>query len=402
MGGSSAQPAESGPPKYVAPYIQDVLKEAGNQYRNYTPQYYPDSTVIKQSDWTQQGLQGLAGFGNSQWNQGVLGGAAGSQNTLTGASNPFYNPVYGAGLSQLPQNLQSLSFAQQQGMQGLQQGPYTDIQGLSGQTLGNTIGAVNQQLSQVPGQNPYVDELVRRTLGANTLNFNQSVLPQIDNASQAAGGYGGSRQGVAQGLAIQGLNTANANTANQIYSGQYNADLQRQLQAAGLGAQIAGQGSSAQLQGLGQEQQYNLGLQGQGLTAAGMGLANLQQGYGQGIDAATRNLALANQTQALGQTGINTQLAAGSAQDQYQQAVLQSLIDRFNWEQNLPYQKLDKYAGYAFGSPAQSSTGAQAGGGGAAGAAGGALAGAYMGSQIYPGWGTVIGGIIGALGGAFA
>lgn len=364
----------------MAPYITDVLGQSQNLYNNYTPQYYPGNTVAPQSPWTQQGLGGLAGYGNSPFNQFVLGGATQSQNALTSSGNAAYNPLLYAGYNQLPQNLQTLSTAQQQGQQGLQQAPTTDQQNISAATAGNTANAVNSQLTQTPGSNPYVDQLVQRTLAQNTQNFNQSVLPQIDNASQLAGGYGGSRQGIAQGLAIQSLNQANANTAAGIYSNQYNQDLSRQLQAAGLGAQISGQAGGLQLQGLGQQQNYQLGLQGQGLNAAQQGFGNLQSGYEQGLNAATRNLALAPQTQALGQTGINNQLMAGSAQDQYNQQVLQSLVDRWNWQQELPYNQLNQYANTVFGSSAARSG---TGGGGSSGTLAGGLGGAATGAGIW-------------------
>ena len=375
--GSSAESPQTGPPKYVAPFIQDILKQSQNLYNNYTPQYYPNSTVAQQSPWTQQGLGNLAGFGGSQYNQNVLGGAQQSQGNLLSASNPYSNPVYGAGLQQLPQNLNYLSGIQQQGSQGLQQAPTTDVQGLSGQTTGNTAGALNSQLNQTPGNNPYVDELVQRTLAQNTRNFNQSVMPQIDNASQIAGGYGGSRQGIAQGIATQGLNDSNANAATQIYTNQYNQDMQRQLQATGLGAQIAGQASNVQLQGLGQQQNYQLGQSAQGLNAAQTGLQNLQSGYGTGVDASGKNLLLAGQTQQLGQTGITNQLQAGAAQDQYNQAVLKDLVDRFNYGQNLPYNQLDQYKNTVYGTSSSNVTNpGQAGSGGVAGALGGAATGA--------------------------
>ena len=42
------------------------------------------------------------------------------------------------------------------------------------------------------------------------------------------------------------------------------------------------------------------------------------------------------------------------------------------------------------------------GGGRLGGVAGGAISGAVMGTQIYPGWGTLVGGVVGAVGGLFS
>jgi len=54
----------------------------------------------------------------------------------------------------------------------------------------------------------------------------------------------------------------------------------------------------------------------------------------------------------------------GKAAEQYQQTALQADIDRFNFEQNKPYQKLSAYLGAAYGAPTGSvSTTTQSGGG---------------------------------------
>lgn len=61
------------------------------------------------------------------------------------------------------------------------------------------------------------------------LNMGQTVLPSINNDSFASGQYGGSRQGVAQGLAIQGaernardLGIAAMDSGNVLYGNAYN------------------------------------------------------------------------------------------------------------------------------------------------------------------------------------
>ena len=66
--------------------------------------------------------------------------------------------------------------------------------------------------------------------------YNETVLPGITSQSESVGGYGGSRQGVAQGIAAQGLETSYAQGAASII----NQDQQNKISAAsaGLGALI--------------------------------------------------------------------------------------------------------------------------------------------------------------------
>lgn len=81
--------------------------------------------------------------------------------------------------------------------------------------------------------------------------FSNQLMPAIGSNAQAAGQYGGGRQGVAQGLAAQGIQQAFAQGASGIQNNAYN-------QAAGMtqfGAQNALQGAGMGMQGLGQLQQ---------------------------------------------------------------------------------------------------------------------------------------------------
>ncbi len=61
---------------------------------------------------------------------------------------------------------------------------------------------------------------------------------------------------------------------------------------------------------------------------------------------------------------IQQLLNVGKTQEDYQKTALQADIDRFNFEQNKPYQKLSAYLGAAYGAPTgQVSTTTQSGGG---------------------------------------
>lgn len=65
-------------------------------------------------------------------------------------------------------------------------------------------------------------------------NLTESALPAIRSGSVGNGTYGGSRQGIAEGLAIRGANQTAADTASKIASDAYSTNAANQLRALGL------------------------------------------------------------------------------------------------------------------------------------------------------------------------
>jgi hypothetical protein len=116
------------------------------------------------------------------------------------------------------------------------------------------------------GNNPYIKQQAQNIQDQSNANLNNNVMPAIGQGAQVAGQYGGSRQGVAQGVAAaQAQNGINAAQAN-LYSNAYGQDqnfytAQRGQDQAGvqLGANIYNMGNQGNL-GIGQGQ-YNLGQQ---------------------------------------------------------------------------------------------------------------------------------------------
>ena len=184
-------------------------------------------------------------------------------------------------------------------------------------------------------QNPYLPQQAQALTQQANNNLQNFQLPGINSGAIAAGGFGGSRQGIAQGLAIgqtnQGLTSALGNMYSSAYEGDQNRGLQRDLGMGqlALGNKQAdqgftlGQGNLA----LGQTQAANNYALGQGNLALGNTQAanNFSLGQQQNSNAATANannyslgqgqLALGN-TQAgnnynlgLGQLGLNSQVA---------------------------------------------------------------------------------------------
>lgn len=109
---------------------------------------------------------------------------------------------------------------------------------LNEQLMGSILPAYQNILSG--GPNPYLQQMGQAGLDQLQQNFGQTQANIRGNAAQTMN-LGSSRQGVAEGLAAQQMTTESSNFLNQLYGGQYQADMNRQLGAIGLGQQLAQQ-----------------------------------------------------------------------------------------------------------------------------------------------------------------
>jgi len=224
----------------VQPYLKTLYGTTG-ALGNQPTQFYPGQTYAGMDPLMKQGINSNLGFANqyfpSIFNQG-LNSLYGQMNAMDVGNNPY--------------------------VQDMNQVAANQFTRASGQAIGDMVG-----------------------------QFRNNVLPSITNDAVAAGGLGGSRQGVAQGLAIQGLGT---NVQNMIQSGQ--SDL------ANMYAQT------------------NLGAYGQGLQAANAATGQLPQ-YTQ-----------------LGLLPGQIAQQAGGLYEGYQQKAIDDAVNRWDFYQNEPWQRL--------------------------------------------------------------
>jgi len=137
------------------------------------------------------------------------------------------------------------------GNQGFSPGP-NDLQLLGrGNTLGYAEGALPGMIGQAQGawgnmlgggMNPYVEQMIAGANNNLAQNFQRNVLPAISNQAQASRGYGGSRQGVAQGLAAEGLAEAMGNSTTSILNNAYNTGQSNQISAMRMAPMVTGLG----------------------------------------------------------------------------------------------------------------------------------------------------------------
>jgi hypothetical protein len=308
----------------------------------------------------------------------------------------------------LPQQLQGLlggwgstvNAAGQQGQAGQQQlgnilgataGSAAQINPLVQQQTGGIMqavgGAINQgQRAMQPGlnfltggaamspdTNPFLKQAIMGAARPAIENFQNVIMPGITQEGVVSGGFGGTRQGIAEGLAAQGLNRTigdiSANMGNQAYG--------QGLQAMTQGLGIQQQAANATLQGIlgagGLQQSGTLGAAGLQQDALG----RLIQGNLGGQQAAnqflgTQQQGLTGAQGVLGQTGnimqqglLPAQLteAVGTQQQAMEQARLTEQVQRFVNQQMMPFAIAQDVAAMAFGMPGGTTKTTATGGG---------------------------------------
>jgi hypothetical protein len=196
-----------------------------------------------------------------------------------------------------------------------------------------------------PLTNPFLQSAISAAVQPLFQGLTQSALPAVRGEANTVGQVGSSRQGIAEGLAIQGTQQTAGNVA--------------------------------------------------------AGLAN--QGFQTAMEAGIRALGLAPQTGGLLLQPGGILSAVGAERQGQEQREIDAEVNKFLQEQLLPFLSAKEIASIAFGIPNQSSTasGTTSGGGISPiqGALGGAATGAAIGSLFGPGPGTAIGAGVGAMGG---
>lgn len=203
----------------------------------------------------------------------------------------------------------------------------------------------------------------------------------------------------------QALNTVQGNFlgGNPFFEGAF--------RGATAGAQTAYQDATqAALSNASRAGRYGSGAMGNALDRAGGTFANAltntagalaYQNYDTERGRQQAMIGAAPQLAAADYADIGQLMQTGQISEGYQDVALQDAVNRFNFAQQAPYQKLQSYLSGAYGAPMGSQGSVTTSGGGrsqAAGALGGAASGAAIGSMFGP-YGAAIGGGVGLIGG---
>lgn len=269
MGGSKApskQTTTVEPGKTSKPYVKEAFADASAAFSTAPPQYYPGQVVAPLT------AEQLAG------QQALLDAAAGQGQQLATATGNATNFILD------PNNLN-------------------------------------------PDSNPYLQGAVEAGLRPIYQQLQEDILPQIGSSAITAGQYGGSRQGIAEGLAIGRTQTAAADASVGAYADAYQQGIKNML----LGVNSA--------------------------------------------PAAQQALLFPGQTQ----------LAVGGQNQQQQQLENDAAKAQFDYEQNAERYDADAYASIVQKLAGMSSTTQQSGVGASTGGLVGALGGAATGAGIVGG-----------------
>ena len=232
----------------------------------------PNPKTTNMSSWMQQ----------NRWTPGGIQGGVNNPsmyaNTAFGAGYDSYRAAAGLGDSTNTQNVvnNKQPYLMGGGSSGGSSGGGGGGGSYGGGTTGGSASSSGGSMSFNPTMNPYLQQMGDMMAGTMTNNWQRKVQPQIASQSIAAGGYGGSRQGVAEANSANDLNmgigSALANLYGQGYGQGLNYDLGQQnigLGYANLDRNINNDNLNWQMQGanfgLGiydrMQQANNLGLQ---------------------------------------------------------------------------------------------------------------------------------------------
>lgn len=287
--GESSQPSstttvqKADPWEGQQPYLKDVFAEAQRQYQSGTPTYYQGQKTASVDPATLAAQQSLTA------NSGVQQGQA----DLTAATNRF-----------------------------------------------------NMTDARDVNTNPYLQSAIQAAIRPMVQNFNDAggTMANIRSEGVVNQQGGGTRQGIAEGIAASRLNQQIGDVASTMASA----------------------------------------------------------GYQSGLDASGKAVALAPQVQAMQTAPAAALDAVGQQRQTYEQQQINDAIDQWNWEQNLPSAKLANYQNLVQGSYGGTGSSTSTGTTPTAqrnplmGAVGGAMAGFQLGSMV-PGIGGPIGAGVGAL-----
>ena len=273
-GGGQTTTQTSEPPAFLKPFLGQAAGAAQNIFNQGPQEFFPGSTVAPQSEQTQAGVQGLTNFSQTPTNTAAINAGLQSLQNVSQLAQPGGNVAANVG---------------------------AQAGGAAGDFLTNQI----QNAGQI--SDPFLEGVINNALRINNQNLTRNLLPAIDSNALATNTFGGSRQGIAEGLAVSDANQQNLGTIANLLSGEFNRSTDR------------------------------------GFAASNLGLNQANVGANQTLDAIRTQAGIAPGVQQLALPGITSLLQAGTIEDQFASQLLQDEINRFNFGQNAEQQRLNNF-----------------------------------------------------------
>jgi hypothetical protein len=327
----------------IRPFVEFGLTEGQKLYQTDSPEYYGGQTFVSPSEQTQAAL--MAAQNRALQGNPLIPAAQQNLMNLQGATN-LANPMFAS----IYENAQTSP--------ELAQNVYTDF---AGGSMVNAANPFNQRTASGAflGSNPYFDAALRGGAQAATSQYFDAINQANTGASQA-GRYGSGAQENLFNRAGTTLSNTLANQAGQLLSNQYNMERGLQESAIGRIGTTSAQDMQNRLAGA------------QALTGVGQqALANRLQAAsglaGTSAQDLSRQLQAGAAAPALAEADygdIQKLLQVGQGMEDYGKTALQADIDRFNFEQNKPYAKLQTFLSGVYGAPQGAVSQTQQSGGG--------------------------------------
>jgi len=337
-GGGSSQTTTSEPWSGQKPFLEYGFGQAQDLYQGGTPNYYPNATY---TPLTEQNLAGI----DAQSNRALYGSpyeqlGLGMTGRAASGADLYSNPMYG------------LLGGTAAGMDVYNDPRWGMLGGLaSGGNVGyNPANPALAQMAYGGAQNPYLNDMFDQASSRVGDAYKLATAPSTMLSFQGAGRSSqyGTPDAYDQfsGLQRRELGDRLNDLATNMYGGQYQADQNRSLQAAG---QLGGLYSNDISQMMGAAGQlgsaYQFG-EGNRLGTAGQLGNQYSNAYSQMLGAAG---ALPGMSQQVDYGNISQLLGAGDMLRGFDSEVLQDDINRFNFGQNVDWQKLQQYMGLVGG-----------------------------------------------------
>lgn len=315
----------------MQPYMQDIAQKAQQNYQNASAMSPQQQATLSQAQ----------GYANQQMNDPRLNGLRdGATMVFSGQNSPFSPVANTAGVSQIT--------AQQVDPFGFMSAGAPEI---STQQAFGGMGAVNptaayQSLLTGNVTNPFLSNIANDNFTMANRNLLENVMPSIGSGASAAGQYGGSRQGIAQGLAISRMNQDVTQANNQMFGSAYQQAQGNMLSAANQLGNFGMDASKTNAANTLNNNQFNSTLGANIATNnANRALTADTTNAGNALNTQqfNANLGLSNNTQRLGQmdSAVNWYNNANNMQN----TAIRNSLDLGNYQNNQANQALANYAG---------------------------------------------------------
>ena len=401
-GGTTVQKAD--PWVGQQPYLQDMFAQAQNMFQQgYGQEYYPGQTVAPFSPQTQMALdlQTQRAMGGSP-QQAAMGryitgtlqqptvnpyAMMGGGQQLMGGIQPGQNLLMAGGApTDLGTAAQIAGFAG--GAGGVGEAPGQAASSAAINELQRTVGG-----GYLPGQNPYLDQVYQTAAGRLGQTFEEQTLPALAAQFGGAGRTGSGAQALMAGRAAGEQADALAQLGADIYAPAYEAERQRQQQAA---LDLYGTGTQADIARRQMMGDIYTGGLGRAVEAGGRlgqlglgGMEGLTGLYGTQADAMKAAAMMTPGFREMEYGDIGKLAGVGGTIEDQTQRLIDAAMQRHTFGQQAPWQALGQYSNIIQGMPGGMGTTTTTEGGGGFGSRllgglGGAASGAGLAGALSP------------------